>query len=193
MIRACQTDLQQFLTYLRDANCRIAAGDITRADVEEFLAHLVGQGLSSAMRARKLAAIREFFRFLQGNGLVEKDPTRAVGTPKKEQGGRMALGRDEYTKLLFLADANPRDYAILPLFSQTGSRVSELCALTRSAIDFETRTMHIGRRTRASTWLPDRFIERLSTSTILPWYLPHCSHSRQSGRESPMRCHKGRF
>ena len=100
--------------------------------------------LSGTTRARKLAAIREFFRFLAAQGLVAKNPTLGVQTPKKERGSRTALRSDEYTKLLSLAGGHPRDYAILQVFLQTGIRVSELCALTRSDIDFETRTVHVG-------------------------------------------------
>ena len=44
-IRAYRTDLQQFLSFLAETNCAVdAAADITRADVEESLAHLAGQG-----------------------------------------------------------------------------------------------------------------------------------------------------
>ena len=53
------------------------------------------------------------------------------------------MGSDEYTKLLSLAGANHRDYAILQVFLQTGIRVSELCALTREDIDFERRLLRI--------------------------------------------------
>jgi site-specific recombinase XerD len=38
--------------------------------------------------------------------------------------------------MLSLAGANPRDYAILQVFLQTGIRVSELANLTRDDIDF---------------------------------------------------------
>ncbi len=68
----------------------------------------------------------------RNKGLVNKNPTLGVATPKKERGSRTALRLDEYTKLLSLAGANPRDYAILQVFLQTGIRVSELCALTRA-------------------------------------------------------------
>jgi integrase/recombinase XerC len=151
-IRAYRTDLQQFLTFLRETNCAIdVADDITRADVEEYLAQLAGQGLSGTTRARKLAALREFFRFLQGNGLIERDPSQAVETPRKERGSRTALRPDEHTKLLSLAGGNPRDYAILQVFLQTGIRVSELCALTREDIDFAERLLRVtgkGQKTR---------------------------------------------
>jgi site-specific recombinase XerD len=38
------TDLTQFLTYLHQTNCAIdVAGDIARADAEEYLAHLASR------------------------------------------------------------------------------------------------------------------------------------------------------
>lgn len=144
-ITAYRTDLSQFVRFLGDTNCTIASpADVTRADISEYLAHLADQNMSGTTRARKLAAIREFFRFLEEQGLVAKNPTLGVQTPNKERGSRTALRSDEYTKLLSLAGGNPRDYAILQVFLQTGIRVSELCALTRSAIDFESRTVHVG-------------------------------------------------
>ena len=151
-IRAYQTDLQQFLSFLRETNCAIdGAGDVTRADVEEHLSHLAAYGLSGTTRARKLAALRAFFRYLQHSDIVAKDPTQAVTAPKKERGGRTALRPDEYTKLLSLAGSHPRDYAILQVFLQTGIRVSELCALTQSTIDLEGRLLQVvgkGQKTR---------------------------------------------
>jgi len=71
------------------------------------------------------------------------NPTLGVATPKKERGSRTALRSDEYTKLLSLAGVNPRDYAILQVFLQTGIRVSELCNLMLEDIDFERRLLRI--------------------------------------------------
>jgi site-specific recombinase XerD len=45
------------------------------------------------------------------------------------------LRADEYTKMLSLAGVNPRDYAILQVFLQTGIRVSELAHLTLEDVD----------------------------------------------------------
>jgi integrase/recombinase XerC len=144
-ITAYRTDLAQFARFLAETNCTVTTpADITRTDVSEFLGHLADRRLSGVTRARKLAALREWFRYLEGDGRIAKNPTVGVDTPKKERGSRTALRSDEYSKLLSLAGANPRDYAILQVFLQTGIRVSELCALTRSAIDFAQRTVHVG-------------------------------------------------
>ena len=45
------------------------------------------------------------------------------------------LRSDEYTKMLSLAGASPRDYAILQVFLQTGIRVSELANLRLEDIE----------------------------------------------------------
>ena len=68
------------------------------------------------------------FPFLEAESLVALNLTLGVATSKKERGSRTALRSDEYTKLLSLVGANPRDYAILQTFLQTGIRVSEPCA-----------------------------------------------------------------
>ena len=82
-----------------------------------------------------MSAIREYFRFLEGVGLITKSPTTGIETPKREKtGGRYFALMS--TKMLSLAGANPRDYAVLQVFLQTGIRVSELANLTIADIDF---------------------------------------------------------
>ena len=83
-----------------------------------------------------MSALREYFRFLEGIGVIPKSPTTGIETPKREKNGRQVLRSDEYTKMLSLAGANPRDYAILQVFLQTGIRVSELANLRFGDIDF---------------------------------------------------------
>jgi len=100
------------------------------------LAALARKGLSGVARARKVSAIREYFRFLEGVGLIQKSPIAGIDTPKREKHTRQFLRSDEYTKMLSLAGGNPRDYAILQVFLQTGIRVSELANLTLADVDF---------------------------------------------------------
>src|SRR6266508_5842857 len=65
-IRAYGSDLMQFLNWLRATNLVIQhPGQITRADISEYLSELSTQGMSGVTRARKLATIREYFRFLE--------------------------------------------------------------------------------------------------------------------------------
>src|SRR5262249_42305927 len=111
-------------------------GDVGKVDVLEYLAALARKGLTGVARARKVSAIREYFRFLEGVAVIEKSPTTGIDTPKRERHTRQYLRSDEYTKMLSLAGGNPRDYAILQVFLQTGIRVSELASLTIADVDF---------------------------------------------------------
>jgi site-specific recombinase XerD len=118
-IRAYQTDLLQFITFLHETNVLIAAPqDVQKIDVLEYFSHLAKKALTGVARARKMSALREYFRFLEGVGLISKSPTVGVETPKREKNTRQFLRSDEYTKMLSLAGASPRDYAMSLNLSQ---------------------------------------------------------------------------
>src|SRR6266446_2912117 len=135
-LRAYRTDVLQFMTFLHDNNVAITkASDVGKLDVLEYLAALARKGLTGVARARKVSAIREYFRFLEGLGVIERSPAAGIDTPKREKHTRQFLRSDEYTKMLSLAGGNPRDYAILQVFLQTGIRVSELANLTLADVD----------------------------------------------------------
>ena len=136
-LRAYRTDVLQFMTFLHENNVAITGvGDVGKVDVLEYLAALARKGLTGVARARKVSAIREYFRFLEGVGVIERSPVAGIDTPKREKHTRQFLRSDEYTKMLSLAGGNPRDYAILQVFLQTGIRVSELASLALGDVDF---------------------------------------------------------
>src|SRR5215831_13451554 len=135
-LRAYKTDVMQFMTFLHENNVAIRdVADVGKVDVLEYLAALARKGLTGVARARKVSAIREYFRFLEEVGALERSPAAGIDTPKREKHTRQYLRSDEFTKMLSLAGANPRDYAILQVFLQTGIRVSELAHLTIEDID----------------------------------------------------------
>src|SRR2546421_10805592 len=136
-IRAYQTDIQQFIAFLHANNVSIQTpADVEKVDVMEHLSSLAKRELTGIARARKMSALRELFHFLERIGVITKSPTTGIETPKREKNGRQVLRSDEYTKMLSLAGAKARDYAILQVFLQTGIRVSELANLKIEDIDF---------------------------------------------------------
>jgi integrase/recombinase XerC len=164
-IRAYQTDIYQFITWLHENNMVVASpAQVERADITEYLASLAERKLSGVSRARKVAALREYFRYLADHDIIEKSPLTGIETPKREKNGRTALSRDEYTAILSLAGTSPRDYAILQVFLQTGLRVSELVALRLEDVDLIQRVLHV----RAGKSMVARSIEleRKATQAI---------------------------
>ena len=64
-LRAYQTDIQQFLSFLHANNVSIhTPSDVEKVDVVEYLSSLAKRELTGIARARKMSAIREYFRFL---------------------------------------------------------------------------------------------------------------------------------
>src|ERR671914_1700901 len=150
-IRAYQTDVLQFIHFLHDTDVSMAAPrDVQKVDVLAYLSFLSKKALTGVARARKMSAIREYFRFLEGLGHIPKSPTTGVETPTRERNTRQFLRSDEYTKMLSLAGANPRDYAILQVFLQTGIRVSELAHLTINDIDFHKPSLTVAGKGKVS-------------------------------------------
>src|SRR5437764_13758827 len=136
-MRGYASDIYQFISFLHATNVSIQTpADVEKVDVVEYLSALAKRELTGIARARKMSALREYFRFLEGIGVILKSPTMGIETPKREKNGRQVLRSDEYTKMLSLAGANPRDYAILQVLLQTGIRESELAHLRMEDIDF---------------------------------------------------------
>ncbi len=169
-VKAYQTDLTQFFNFL-SANSVTATtpAAVTKLDISDYLSSLAKAGLTGVSRARKLAAIREYFRFLESFEYIVKSPVIGIATPKKEQPTRTALRPEEYLKMLAQAGGNPRNYAILQVFLQTGIRVSELCNLLLSDIDLAARTLTVrqGKGLRSRTIA----LERKGLQAIKSWLL----------------------
>src|SRR4030095_11329210 len=85
-IRAYQTDISQFISFLHANNVSIKTpADVEKVEVVEYLAELARKELTGIARARKMSAIREYFRFLEGVGVIQKSPTTGIETPKREK------------------------------------------------------------------------------------------------------------
>jgi integrase/recombinase XerC len=143
-LTAYATDLRQFIAWLQTTDGAITRPDqITKREITAYLAYLGGVGLSGVTRARKLASLRSFFQCLVENHLIAVSPAGEVSMPKKERKAIVYLRSEEYSRLLAAAGGNPRDYAILQLFLQTGIRVAELVALRLADLDLADRTLRI--------------------------------------------------
>ncbi len=141
-IRAYRDDVKQFISWMQKN--RIDWDNplrFTRIDIVEFLNYLAAQKATGITRVRKLSAIRKFFIFLKDNSIIAGNPAETVKGPIKEEKDPEVLYKNEYKALLYEATENPRDYAILMVFLQTGIRVRELANLTLSDIDIENKLL----------------------------------------------------
>jgi site-specific recombinase XerD len=142
--RAYTDDLRQFVSWVKSSrvdwdNPRY----FTRIDLVELLNHLAALNTTGVTRVRKLAALRNFFTFMKENGIIAGNPAETVKSPHKEEKEPNILHKNEYKALLFEAQGNSRDYAMMQIFLQTGLRVSELVNLTLDDLDIENRTLTV--------------------------------------------------
>ena len=106
-------------------------------------AHVAGEfrnGLSGVSLAKRLSAIRSFYRWLLREGRAKVNPADGLRAPKSPRKLPNVLDVDEMKALLDhggSADTlGARDRAMFELLYSSALRVSELCALRWSDVDF---------------------------------------------------------
>ena len=130
-------DITQFVDFLKSLRVDWnTPAKITRIDIVEFMNRLAGLRRTGTTRARKLASIRHLLKFLKENNVIAVNPAETVMRARKEEKDPTVLFKNEYKALLFEAQGNSRDYAILLTFLKSGIRESELADLGIEDVDF---------------------------------------------------------
>src|SRR5919199_819589 len=136
-VRAYSADISQFIAFVQSV--RVDWNNpkkLERLDIVGFMNRLAGLRRTGTTRARKLASIRHFLKFLKENNIIAGNPAETVIRARKEEKDPTVLFKNEYKALLFEAQGNSRDYAILLTFLKSGIRESELADLEIRDIDF---------------------------------------------------------
>lgn len=129
----------------------LAAADIdpTKATVDDlrtFMGDLHDLGIMPRSCARILSGIKNFYRYLRLEGIMETDPTELLESPSVGSRLPSVLSLDEIDALIAAMEDTPtgrRNRAIVETMYGCGLRVSELCALQISHIDFRNAVMLI--------------------------------------------------
>jgi integrase/recombinase XerD len=131
-LEAYGKDLDRFAEYA-DVKGVAAPLDITARTLREYVYHLKDLGLSPASIRRNVSALRTYFRFLTGDGVVVRDPSERLETPKRWRELPDVLTVDEVQRLIAAPTLDDnmvfRDRALLELAYGAGLRVSEWITL----------------------------------------------------------------
>ena len=131
-LEAYLRDVERFATY---AAVRGATGptDVDARALREFVYHLKDLGLAPASIRRNVSAVRGYFRFLLAEGLVVRDPSERLETPKRWRTLPEVLTVADVERLLAAPTLDEplafRDRALLELAYGAGLRVSEWITL----------------------------------------------------------------
>ncbi|MDA0577837.1 MAG: site-specific tyrosine recombinase XerD [Verrucomicrobia bacterium] len=138
---AYQSDLLAFSTFLARHGVH-TFNAVTRPHILDFLTAERERGQAVSSVSRRLVAIKVFFGFLQREGLMDRNVTEAMDSPKLWRILPGVLSMREVERLLAGPDGNDRaalrDKALLELFYATGLRVSELAGLTLDDVHFDS-------------------------------------------------------
>jgi len=129
-------DIEQLVTFLEELS-KNHIHDVTKADLESFLAKMTKGGYTPKSISRKLNSTRTFYRFLKVNEYVTDDPSLLVAHPHYQLAPPRILTPTEYRALRDAARPDGRMFAIIELLLQTGIRIGELAALKLSDIQKE--------------------------------------------------------
>ncbi|HEU4989124.1 MAG TPA: site-specific tyrosine recombinase XerD [Gemmatimonadaceae bacterium] len=106
-----------------------APADVTAKLLREYIYHLKDLGLAPASIRRGVSGVRTYFRFLLADGVLVRDPSERLETPKRWRTLPDVLTVDEVEKLLAAPTMDDplyfRDRAMLELAYGAGLRVSE--------------------------------------------------------------------
>ena len=143
-IKAYRYDLQKFIELVGDLQIN---SPLLRQKIRLFLKKLNELNYSKKGIGRKIASLRSYFKFLELDEFLSKNPMRTIKTPKIKLEEslpkflRISDMEEIFNKLrdrrLFNSRKSERYYLIVRLLYSTMARVSELCNIKISDIDFE--------------------------------------------------------
>jgi integrase/recombinase XerD len=127
-LEAYRRDVGRLVDYARSKGA-LAPLDVTSRMLREFVYHLKDLGLSPSSIRRNVSAVRTYFRFLLSDGIVTRDPSERLETPKRWRTLPDVLTVEEISRLLAAPTLDDplafRDRAMLELAYGAGLRVSE--------------------------------------------------------------------
>jgi integrase/recombinase XerC len=171
-VRAYGEDLEQFARHLRAELGREGEPkDVDHLLIRAFLARLHRQGLKTSSAARKLATLRTFFRYLCREGVLDRNPARALLSPRQEKRVPSHLDEADVARLLEMpgnGDAAVRGRALLEMLYGTGIRCAELVGLDVSEVDLNTRMIRVLGKGRKERIVPFGQRARAALEAYLP-------------------------
>lgn len=142
-------DLTQFELFCRERE-KILIEKISDKIIRMFVVDMNNKGLSKTSMSRKLSAIRGMFKYSIINEYVDKNPCSSVVNPKSKRRIPEVLPLDSFKEIISfirknsdLIDNSSLSLVIFELLYGCALRVSELCSLKYSDIDFEGKTISI--------------------------------------------------
>ena len=169
-LESYRADLSQFNLWLSKQKSELL--NASQADIQQYLAVKFPQSKPRSI-SRLIASMRRFYRYALREGLIEKDPTLQIESPKLPRSLPKSLNEQEVEDLLgapnVLDSIGLRDRAMLELLYASGLRVSELVTVKVTEVSTQDGVVRVtgkGSKTRlvpmgeeAADWI-DKYLKQ---------------------------------
>jgi len=108
---------------------------ISTGDIRSYLAEF--PKLKTSSISKKLSVLKSFFGWLTAEEIIERDPTRKIKPPKKEQRLPKALTIEELEMLRESCNTY-RERALLEVLYATAGRLSEIQGMNKEDINYQS-------------------------------------------------------
>jgi len=145
-LEAYRRDVARLVDYVRVKGATSPI-DITSRVLRDFVYHLKDLGLAPSSIRRNISAVRTYFRFLLSDGVVTRDPSERLETPRRWRTLPDVLTVPEISRLLAAPTLDDplafRDRAMLEIAYGAGLRVSEWISIGVRDVLFEEKLVRV--------------------------------------------------
>jgi integrase/recombinase XerD len=113
----------------------------SRHDIERFLNSIPSNHYGLGTRHATFSALKTFYRWLKVEHNL-KNPLEGMAAPILGKPMMPSLAKDQVEELLQSA-GNPRDKAVIALFTESGLRLSELANVRAKDVDWKNHTIRV--------------------------------------------------
>jgi integrase/recombinase XerC len=152
--RAYLSDAEAFVAWARERGAS-GPGKITQRDLRDYLVFMTNRGDERSSVLRRRASLRSYFSWLVERGHLETNPAARLLAPRAAQHLPKIVVREQLDNLLEDDWGEDEwatlDRAVCEVLYGAGLRVSELCGLDISSVDFAQGLLRVlgkGRKER---------------------------------------------
>jgi integrase len=130
--------------------------NISIEEIKNFIGENEKRGLNTKLTKDILALLAQILRYFENNGFIEKTvnfQVKNIHNPKRQT--VRVLSESDISKMLVISNKEYTElYPILMMIIHTGLKRSEILALTKEYIDFESNKIHINKTFYQGKLLP---------------------------------------
>lgn len=134
-------DLLKFCQFIfAEYEGNILMQEITKEDIQDYLAYLQGMGFKANSVARHLSTLKSLYKYLLHELSFDRNVAAQIKHPKNQKSLPAALSEKDLKSLLYILESHSTFYeTFFKLMYTTGSRITALRTLPKKHIDLKKK------------------------------------------------------